>query len=216
MRLAREIEKNGMAAGDSFINAIHSLIRTKGLMNIIESGSYMGLGTTKAIKDAITGGELVYSIEVNPQFHRMAMNNNKGSGIKFLKGLSIAKSDLPVSFTFDVPDHVIIDHLEKDMVKNYSKEVNFVGVDNLLGYALGQMSNEPDLVVLDSAGHLGLIEFRYLMARVKGDFYLALDDIKHVKHYETFEYIKQHTEQFEVVYHTEEKFGSAIIRVSVL
>ena len=216
MRLAREISKGGMVAGDSFMSAITDLIRTEKLMNIIETGSYHGLGTTKAIRDGMSGGELVYSIEINPQYIRTAMANNRGSGIKFLKGLSIDSKELPTSFSFDVPDHVVIDHLDKDMVKNYSQEVRFAGDDNLLQFALFKMNLCPDLVILDSAGHLGLLEFNYLMSRVKGSFYLALDDIGHVKHYDTMQYIINNSDRFKILFQTDEKFGSAIIRVSIL
>lgn len=211
MQIAELIKGATTQASTAFTDEITKLIKSKKLKKIIETGSYHGTGTTKAI----AAGEQVYSIEVNPKNHDIAKKNNKGSHIQFLLGLSVDKSQIPVNITFDVPDHIIVDHLDRNRQKLYTAEVSYEVEDNLLDKALSMMDYKPDLVLLDSAGHMGLIEFKYLMERVKGKFYLALDDTLHVKHYNTMQYIKENTEQFKVIYETDEKFGSAIIKVSI-
>lgn len=217
MRIAQQVVREGMASGTAFMEAITNLIKKKKLKKIIETGSYMGTGTTKAIRDAMKGDEQVYSIEVNPEHHKMAVRNNDGSGINFLLGLSVARPELPVSVNFDnMPSHVIVDHHEKVREKNYKAEVDFKGEDALLDYALSKFDYKPDLVILDSAGHMGLVEFNYLIQRAKGTYYLALDDTLHVKHYLSLEYIKDHIEDYKIIFETDEKFGSAIVRVSIL
>lgn len=212
MQIAEKIIGATTQASTAFTDEIENLIKKKKLKKIIETGSYHGTGTTKAI----AGGEQVYSIEVNPKNHELSKRNNKGSHIQFLLGLSVSKNDIPTTITFDVPDHIIVDHLDHNREKLYTAEVSHKVEDNLLDKALSMMDYKPDLVVLDSAGHMGMIEFKYLMDRVKSDFYLALDDTLHVKHYHTMEFIKENPDKFKVIYETSDKFGSAIVKVSVL
>lgn len=215
MRIAEEVVKQGMAAGSAFMDAITDLIWTEKLNKIIETGSYHGTGTTRAIRNGMTGGEEVYSIEVNPAHHRIAKKNNADSGINFLLGLSVPNSMKPVSSTFDVPDWVIIDHQPNVRDGLYTREIMFNVPDDMLRYAMSKVDFRPDLVILDSAGHMGLIEFKYLMTLVPDDntFYLALDDTNHVKHYDTLQII-QADERFTEVFSTDEKFGSVIVKVS--
>jgi hypothetical protein len=215
MRIAEEVVKQGMAAGTAFMDAITDLIWTNKLKKIIETGSYEGLGTTRAIRNGMTGGEEVYSIEVNPTHHRIAKRNNADSSISLLLGLSVPNSMKPVSSTFDVPDWVIVDHLPDVRNGLYNREIMFNVPDDMLRYAMSKFDFRPDLVILDSAGHMGLIEFRHLMSLVPDDhtFYLALDDTNHVKHYDTLQII-QADERFEEVFSTDEKFGSVIVKVS--
>jgi hypothetical protein len=64
----------------------------------------------------------------------------------------------------------------------------------------------PDFVMLDSAGHLGWIEFQYLMLFLKLPCVLALDDTKHLKHYRTLAFIEKDS-RFKVVARGSERFG---------
>lgn len=215
MQLAELFCKNGMKAGDAFCNEITRLIMKKGLKKIIETGSYLGLGTTKAIRRGLSGGEDIYSIEVNPSYYSQAQKNNNDDVITFLLGLSVGRPQLPIDITFNVPDTVYVDYLDNKRSQSYQREVNFQGRDHLLDYALSKFEYKPDLVILDSAGHLGLIEFKYLMERVKGDFILALDDTNHVKHYETLQIVKSDPLRYNILFESDQEFGSAIISVSI-
>lgn len=203
-----------MSAGTAFTDAITQVIRDNKCKRIVETGSYMGLGTTAAIRKAMTGDEEVYSIEVNPEYHSIAIENNLNSGIKFLNGLSVPRPQIPIDTTFNVPHHIIVDHFPKNRAELYRKEIAFNVPDCLLESVLIRWDYRTDMVILDSAGHIGLIEFKYLMQMVKGSFILALDDTNHVKHYESMQFVLSHPDRFEVIFNTEEKFGSAIIRVS--
>lgn len=214
MRVAEEVVRNGMSAGNSFMRWIATIIREHKCKRIVETGSYLGEGTTEAIRRAMHGDEEVYSIEVNPEYHSIAIENNLNSGIHFLNGLSVPRPQIPVDTTFNVPDHVIVDHYPKHRAELYRKEVAHNVPDCLLQKVLEKWEYQPDFVILDSAGHLGLIEFKYLMSMVKGSFFLALDDTNHVKHYETMQLIMSHPEKYKVIFQTDEKFGSAIIKVS--
>jgi hypothetical protein len=143
------------------------------------------------------------------------VNVGKVEGVYLLNGLSISKSDLPkeVEFT-DFPDWVVVDYQEKVREKSYISEVSYNVKDNILYECLKAFDGKPELVVLDSAGHIGLQEFNELMSWVQGEFFLALDDINHVKHFKTVEKIKA-DERFKIVWQTSDKFGSLIAKVSV-
>lgn len=216
MRIAEQVAKDGMKAGTAFMDFITDTIRDYSLTRIIETGSYMGTGTTAAIARGIEGMESVevYSIEVNPEFHRIAKENNEGSPIVFVLGLSVPRPMIPIDTTFNVPDTVVVDHYPDVRAKMYRREVMQHVKDDMLRECLSLMDNRPQMVILDSAGHMGWIEFNYLMQYVKGEFILCLDDTNHVKHYDTINYCKQHPEKYELLFETDEKFGSAAFRVS--
>lgn len=213
MLLAKTAPDASMSIGKDFHNAITLLIREKGLKNIIESGSYLGLGTTKAICQAMTSGEMVFSIEANNGFHKQAMANNTGSGIRFLLGLSIPRPLLPVALDMDFPGHVYTDH---ESIHPYKKEIGHPKHDDLLRYALEAMDFKPDLVILDSAGHMGWQEFDYLvkLIPVSHQYYIALDDTVHRKHYKTLKFVRENPDRFTIEFETLQKFGSAIIKAS--
>lgn len=211
MQIAQQIMPNGMSAKGEFCFAITELIKGRKLKKIIETGCYLGEGTTKAIADALLGDEIVYSIEVNPKYYEVARKKHRNTNINFVLGLSIPRPALPIDMTFDVPDHIIVDHLDHNRNELYKKEVNFRVRDMMLHYALEKMQFQPDLVILDSAGHIGYIEFLELMKYAEAPFYLALDDTKHIKHYQSVEWLEQYN--FERIFVTDEGFGSAIYHI---
>jgi len=208
MQIAQQLMPNGMAAHNDFKDAITYLIKTEKLQRIIETGSYLGEGTTQAIADALVGHEQVFSIEVNPRHYEIARKRHRNTPINFMLGLSVGRSDVPTSISFDVPDNIVIDHLDHNRELLYKQEISFKGADNLLNLALSKLDYKPDLVILDSAGHMGLQEFKYLMNLVEPGFYLALDDTNHVKHYDTCKSLE--TVDCELVFQTEQGFGSRI------
>jgi hypothetical protein len=222
MQIAETLSKSGMSAGTAFMSALSDLVASKKLTRIIETGTYHGTGTTRAILDGVARHEnrpvSFVSIEVNPYNYQMALSNNKGQPVTILNGLSIPKSLLPkkeqIEFN-DYSDEVIVDHFPHNRAELYYKETGFEVPDKQLDKALLLTSYYPNLVVLDSAGHIGTIEFDYLMGKVKGEFYLALDDTRHVKHSKTVEKIENNPGQFQIVFETDEKFGSRIYRVNV-
>jgi cephalosporin hydroxylase len=208
MQIAQHIMPNGMSAKAEFCFAITELIKTYKLKNIVETGTYMGEGTTKAIADAMLGDEIVYSIEVNPRYYEIARKKHKNTTINFLLGLSVSRPLLPTDFTWDVPPNIVIDHLDHNREILYKQEVSFNVPDNMLEYALSKMDYQPDLVILDSAGHMGLVEFKQLMKLAQAPFFLALDDTNHIKHYESVKLLD--AMDVNLLFETEEGFGSRI------
>jgi hypothetical protein len=211
MQIAQHIMPNGMSAKEEFCFAITELIKGRKLKKIIETGTYLGEGTTKAIADALIGDEIVYSIEVNPKYYEVARKKNRDTCINFLLGLSIPRPMLPIDMTYDVPDNIIVDHLDHNRNELYKREVNFKVRDMMLHYALEKMQFQPDLVILDSAGHIGFVEFLELMKYAEAPFYLALDDTNHIKHYQSVQWLEQYN--FDRIFNTDEGFGSAIYHI---
>ena len=48
---------------------------------------------------------------------------------------------------------------------------------NLLAYAMQCVDYAPGLVLLDSGGHMGYVEFQYVLQRLTAPTFIALDDI---------------------------------------
>jgi len=226
MQIAENLVRSGITASDKFMKKLTETIQIGGLTKIIETGTHHGTGTTRAVLDAMDYDFEFFSIEVNPANYKIAHKNvGHVPGVHLINALSVGRGDLPVSISTDLPEFVVIDHQDASRVGLYNQEVSYKVADHGLEMALKAMDYKPDLVILDSAGHMGMIEFQYLMNRVAPDhqFYLALDDTDHYKHYETMEFIKSKPDKYDIIWQVRashmdaiegDKFGSAIIRVS--
>lgn len=182
------------AFGKEIFKLFESIRPTK----IIETGTYLGLGSTLTIASAIKKLDLdclFFSIEINPQYIEKA-RENLGVLIKYVtleRGLSIPREMLPTfeqlqNGMVDSPefDNILVDHRKEDRVNLYMGETDYHGADEMLKICLHNFSYHPDFVLLDSGGHVGYLEFSYLLSLLKGDCWIALDDIFHVKHHKSF------------------------------
>jgi hypothetical protein len=68
-----------------------------------------------------------------------------------------------------------------------------------------------DMILLDSAGHLGYLEFKCVLENLKYPCFIALDDTLHLKHWKTMQTIKADP-RFVVLYESAERYGSAVAR----
>jgi hypothetical protein len=71
------------------------------------------------------------------------------------------------------------------------RKIHFSGEDQLRKY-LSKYKKESPIIMLDSSGAIGLLEFN-IVKEIMGDdtYYLLLDDIFHLKHFRSYEEIKQ-------------------------
>lgn len=188
---------------------------------IVETGTYLGQGTTRiiasALKDAGLNDTKFFSCECNPEHHRQALENLTSSGllnlVRPLHGVSVPRSLLPDETAIrtetidNIGGNVFVDHHEENRIKLYLNETNYPAIaEDLLGACLRQCEGQPDLLLLDSAGHMGNVEFNYVLSLLRAPCYLALDDIRHVKHARSIEQMRDDP-RFEYISVTEEKFG---------
>lgn len=216
MQIAEKIAGYGMTCDNELKAKITELITEHQITRVIETGTFQGLGTTRAVLDGFRSHGLEYqfiSIEVNPSYYKQAKENNIGTAVLFINALSIPRSQIPVDFSYpNLPKEIIVDHADPN---SYLNEVNFRVPDAMLNLAAEQ---KPEMVILDSAGHIGLIEFKYLMSIIPNhEFYLVLDDTGHIKHYLTLQLIKSIPEKFTIIWEGHHEFHkSAIIKVNAL
>ena len=209
----------------AFAREVRSLFARVRPVKILETGTFIGNGTTtviaSAIRDLGIGGAKFYSVEVNPGLHTLARRNLEKAGltsyVNLLNGLSVPRALLPGrediekrTVTEIGSEGVYVDHSPEERVEKYYRETDFPGVaDDLIGRVLGVFEFRPDFVLLDSGGHMGNIEFNYLLSRLKGECYIALDDIFHIKHHGSFTRM-QSDPRFEIVAAVREKAGFCI------
>lgn len=210
-----------------FAKAIRNIFEAVRPKKLIETGTYLGTGTTSIIANTLKELKLTdsifHTIEVNPVFYRKAVENLIENQlidyVNMHNGLSVPRTLLPSvkiieeESIFDLKEEeIFVDHDETERVKKYYNETDFPGVpDDLLLKCLEDFSFAPDFVLLDSAGHMGNIEFNYLIEKIKNVCYIALDDVNHLKHYKSLKQIKTDP-RFELLMLSDEKFGFCVAR----
>ncbi len=208
-----------------FEHELRELFRTLRPQTVIETGTFLGQGTTSIIWRAVHDLGLttdITTIEVNPEHHRLACEHFKANAmnVRAELGLSIPRSKLPdmdaitEEFVIEADScngRIYYDHDEASRATRYFSETAFDVPENLLEAALARCGYRPDFVLLDSAGHIGFAEFQHLLTLLKGSCHLMLDDINHCKHARTMQEIRRDP-RFKILVESDEKFGFAIVR----
>lgn len=213
--------------GSEFETRLRELVLSVRPRSVIETGTYLGKGTTRiiatALRDAGLGGTAFFSIECNPAHHQQAQFNLGQAGllpyVRPLLGLSVPRIRLPSLEQIHEEtvrnlegDGIFVDHKEHERVALYHRETDFPGIpEDLLGACLRETGYRPDIVLLDSGGHMGNVEFNYLTEQLQGECYVVLDDIKHIKHHRSFKQM-QADPRFTIVTASDEKFGFCIAK----
>ncbi len=212
-----------------FATSIENIFQNYRPKKIIETGTYLGTGTTSIIASTIKkmgyDDFKFFSIEVNPLNFNEAKKNIAEAGLEkyvtLLNGLSMPRNLLPSihqikNHTVDNVEYenIFVDHHEANRPEKYFNETNFNDIDDdLLDKCLWQFEYSPDFILLDSAGHIGFEEFKYVIDRLKKDCIIALDDIYHIKHHKSFIYM-QNDSRFQIIISSKEKFGFCIAKFS--
>jgi hypothetical protein len=211
-----------------FAKAIHKAFAETKPTRIIETGAYKGTGSTTIICSSILAANYppgvrpkFYSIEINPAYLASAKVNTQkfrdaGVDLEFLHGVSVPRSKLPTPMQIEemlegLSAEIHVDHSPADRVVRYASEVGFDCPDAMLDQALDAFDHKPDFVLLDSAGHLGFVEFNYLIPRLAGLCWIALDDTNHLKHHQSLQAIKRDG-RFKMEMESNERFGSCLCR----
>jgi predicted O-methyltransferase YrrM len=203
-----------------FGRAVYRVIEQRRPRRILETGTFIGTGSTRIIVDAVRelGIESEFvSIEVNPDCHQMAVLNLRGEHVRLACGLSIPRSLLPArrqiqreSVEYLDPAALHVDHDIETRASEYEAETAWPhACDDLIGQEMEAWKGQCDMVLLDSAGHIGTVEFLHLLSVWKSGGILVLDDTEHLKHCRSLRIIKSDP-RFEIIEAGHERFGFAI------
>jgi len=176
---------------------------------IVETGTHLGTGSTKMLAELKP--KKLYTIECSYVNYSQARENLKQfSFVECLHGLSVDSQEA-IKFMERNPqifeDDVFID--DANPIKFYTNELmgmlnggeRMEGMrENILSELLPKVADDNPLILLDSAGGIGLFEF-FMVREIMGSkpYVLVLDDTHHVKHYRSKLLIQQDP-MFKVIY----------------
>lgn len=174
--------------------------------HILETGTYLGNGSSQMLLSL--NPEVFITIEANIE-HWTEARLRLPNSVQVIHGLSVNRND---ANDFIKSDHVLNNHSLyphihidglHDPVEFYSKEVNVSGPDSLLVSLLPTIADHNPIILLDSAGGIGLLEFQTVCS-IMGErpFTLVLDDIHHIKHFRSVDAI-QNDSQWSMIYKSE-------------
>lgn len=209
------------------------LIAARGIDVAIETGTFLGLGSTRFVCEAfraVAPPRRFVTVEVNFSNWCHASANLRpyafvdcrwGRSVALNRALGFLRSD-PMLLNHQAYD-IYIDNVS-DPVAAYSRELAgeaaelerhplaadgrplpddaktllFDG-DDLLARLLDAHADHAPLIVLDSAGGIGFLEFQIVLEKMAGRrFALLLDDTHHIKHYRSLQHIRG-SRDFQVV-----------------
>ena len=162
---------------------------------IIESGTYIGTGSTKILSEIFSDSKTLkklFTIEINGEYYIKALENLKEYNfVECINGFSL---DLTECINYIDNDEYLLNHQNYDDIYidsfdpiiNYKNEimVSQWRPQNILKKLITENFNEKLLMVLDSAGGIGYFEFLNVNEFLKDkDYYLLMDDVDHIKHY---------------------------------
>lgn len=204
--------------GKKFIEALTSVIQDRQFTCVLETGTFDGRGSTAALAEALkpVNGNLI-SVECNKERAASAREfHGKNKNVYILHGLTLPRKNIPSMMDVlktcneAVEAGVVIDGRDQyAAATSYGIEVLCDGDDNLLSKAIAE--HDPQLIFLDSAGHLGWAEWQEIEPLVKPGVVIALDDTNHIKHYKTVKRCKELG--YKVLFESNERCGSAIFEV---
>lgn len=214
-----------MSKDQDFINTLEEIIKNNKIRYIVESGTYIGTGSTKTIADILLKNESTinkfYTIEVDDSFFQKAKKNlKKYSFVEPIWGLSV---DPDEAIRFIRTDDAIINHEKhpdifidtlnnpidfytneiKGQLSKTNKKGNFLNRlfsnntlqkgfrTNIFKDLLPAIKNTNPIILLDSAGGIGMLEFNTVLDLMRNNsFIIILDDIHHLKHFRSLAYIE--------------------------
>jgi hypothetical protein len=215
-------DKTTVDTHSKFAECLAKILQEPKMGNLVETGTFKGNGTTRILLESRQSGAIVYSIEVNPANYAIAQNNLAGYfDVKLNLGYTLPVELLPLSASI-VPyikrhecSDIYCDYdvkVSDKLLSGYTKEMAHKVPFDMLGKVLKRCALKPGLVLLDSAGHLGFLEFLYTVYMLRGPSYIALDDTNHVKHCDSLAYAKKRPQTFSVVEEMNEKTGWAVLK----
>ncbi len=173
---------------------LYNFIKNNEIVDILEIGTYNGLGTTKLILDVMKSKNTDFnftSIESDKIFYKEAVKNLKSySNLVNIKlGRIIEINELPDIESIEFEKHGLSPANKEWYIQDlrrYKKTKNI----------FSELPNSFDLVVFDGGEFCTFPEFIKLFPNTK---YFALDDINTYKQYEVLKYIYENTSSFSLL-----------------
>ena len=181
------------SSSNDFKNTVNRLIEKYNPKQIIETGSYKGLGSTLIFaKTKIP----VISIECNRDYALKARRNLKNyNNVIILNAHSLKKKDLIKfinNYKYKYPKNIKRE-VDDESFYQYKNEIDVDSdFENILPLLIN--NDKRQIVFLDSAGGVGYLEFKTFMKLPKKNLnnkILILDDVTHIKHYRSVKELKQ-------------------------
>ena len=185
---------------------IYNLCLQDDIKNIVEIGSWNGMGSTKCIYDAISEKKseyLVYSLESNEEFYNICMENYKNlpefSNFNVVLGTIISPDEnMDPMFNFD---ENFFRQYSRDVQKSWYLEdcKNCKNTPNVLNI----IPDKIDLLILDGGEFSGLSEYQKLKDRSK---YFILDDTNTIKNNEVARLMRE-DKGYQIIHDSNDRNG---------
>ena len=220
-----------MSTDELFRQTLTDLFQTNTVDYVIETGTWLGTGSTQTLARAFPANrppKAYYTIEGNLTFHTLArLNLLKWNFVKPLWGDTVAKETAlafirqddvlkehekyPDVFidTLDNPAQFYTNEVEGKLGKNpVISAVDWFGntflnrPQDLLRQLVHQHRDDRPLVLLDSAGGIGWLEYQTVRDTLGNrPYWLVLDDIHHLKHFRSLADVQARPD-FRVIEHS--------------
>tara|TARA_Y100000996_G_C22333371_1_gene565430 strand:- start:10 stop:690 length:681 start_codon:yes stop_codon:yes gene_type:complete len=172
---------------------IYDFIKNKNITNVLEIGTWNGLGSTIVLYEALKYKNKPFSltsIETDKIAYKNAKKNLKDKKeVNLVLGRIIEISDLPDEKSIDFKKHNLnpknIEWFYQD-IRRYKKTKNI----------FSDLKDSYDFILFDGGEFSTFAEFKKLY---KKTYYFCLDDIYTYKQYEVLQYIEKFPELFELI-----------------
>jgi len=192
-----------------FRNVVKDLLSNNEVDDIVETGTYNGLGSTSIFAET---NKYVFTIECNfNNFSIASRNLSNFENVCVIHGLSINRNELIKGLlheNFDIDTKYDSSYPKAFYMREISHNVV---VENALD--LFANNDRKQLVFLDSAGGVGYLEFNSFMSYPEEylkNKILMLDDISHIKHKRSVERLEELG--YEVNKSSQERFAWCILK----
>lgn len=190
--------------GTELGDIIYELCKRDDIINIVDIGTWNGLGSTRCIYQSIIDNSkknyLVKSIEANTEFYEMAKNNiPQLDNFTLINGRIIESNDL---VDIDKCSDHFFTSSSRDIQKGWLQEdiKNYNNISNVLS----ELPKKIDLLILDGGEFSSLAEFNILKDITR---FIVLDDTKCIKNYEVSNFIRDNKESYNIIVDSNDRNG---------
>ena len=198
-------KSSGQMKDNQLNNKLFELITNNEVKNIVEIGTWNGLGSTTMLLNIIVESDKninFYSIESDALCFKAAKKNLRNN---------LENVNLILGRVYEVDD---LDYVNKNTIIEYGYgETEYEWfIQDLRRYkkinnVLSQIPNKIDLLLLDGGEFSGYADFLTLHLRSK---FIVLDDCNKFKQHNVLSFIEEHKSNFELIYDSENRGGVKI------